>query len=130
MAICCVGILVAFLFENQNIAYMAAMVFAISASANFPVLILSLYWRGLTTKGAVVGGCVGLLTAIALIIVGPSVWVEILGNEQPIFPYKYPGIFSIPLAFVSIWVISNLDTSSQAQRERDEFDRQYVKAFQ
>lgn len=129
VVITCLGILLAFYFEQQNIAYMAAMVFAVSASANFPVLILSIYWRNLTTRGAIVGGSIGLVCAVVLMILGPTVWVEILDNDSAIFPYKYPGIFSIPLAFICIWLISITDKSEQAVVERAAFDAQYNKAF-
>lgn len=123
------AILLAIVFEDQNIAYMVSLVFAVSASANFPVLILSLYWRGLTTWGAVLGGTVGLVSAVALIAVGPTVWVEVFGNDTPLFPYKYPGIVSIPAAFLSIFFISRYDRSEQGKRDRLRFDEQARVAF-
>ena len=65
---------------------MVGLAFAIAASANFPILFLSIYWSRLTTRGAVIGGFIGLLTAVILVILGPTVWVSILHNEEAIFP--------------------------------------------
>jgi cation/acetate symporter len=120
-----VSILLAVLFERQNIAYMASLVFAISASANFPILILAIYWRGLTTRGAVAGGGLGLATAVTLIVLGPTVWVEVIGNEKPVFPWMYPALFSMPVAFLVTWIVSLLDRSAEAAEDRRRFDLQF-----
>ncbi len=115
-------------FEKQNIAFVVGLAFAIAASANFPVLFLSMFWSKLTTRGAALGGSLGLLTAIVLVILGPIVWVDILGNETAIFPYKYPALFSVTVAFVSIWLISITDTSKRAQEDRDAFEAQDIRS--
>jgi cation/acetate symporter len=99
----------AIFFEGQNIVYMASMVFAVSASANFPLLILSVYWPGLTARGAIAGGTVGLVLSIALMVLGPTIWVDILGNATPLFPYKYPALFSMPAAFAVTWLVSRIE---------------------
>jgi cation/acetate symporter len=119
------GIIVAFLgiaFERQNIAYLVSLTLAIGASTNFPLLILSMYWRGLTTKGAVAGGVIGLVAAILLMVLGPAVWVDVLGNEQAIFPQAYPALFSVSLAFFTMWLVSVLDNSEQAAEDRSKFE--------
>ncbi|MGH9332626.1 MAG: sodium:solute symporter family transporter, partial [Vicinamibacteria bacterium] len=118
----CVAILLGILFENQNIAYMASMVFAVSASANFPLLILAVYWGGLTSRGAIVGGAVGLIASIGLMVLGPTIWVDILRNPTPLFPYRYPALFSMPAAFLVTWLVSSLDRSHAAESERARFD--------
>ncbi len=123
-----VAILLGILFEKQNIAFMVGLAFAVAASANFPILALSMYWRKLTTKGAVLGGSLGLLTAVVLVILSPVVWVDVLHNADAIFPYKYPAIFSMPVAFIGIWLFSILDTSKQAIAEREKFDAQLVRS--
>jgi len=123
------GILLAFAFENQNIAYMASLAFAVSAATNFPVLILSLYWRGLTTRGVVIGGTVGLVSTVGLLVLGPTVWVDVLGNSAPIFPYKYPALITSPLAFVAIYLGSRLDSSARALLDKQGFDAQWKVAF-
>jgi cation/acetate symporter len=116
LALGVVSILLAIFFEGQNIVYMASMVFAISASANFPLLILSVYWRGLTAAGAIAGGSVGLALSIALMVLGPTIWVDVLGNDSPVFPYKYPALFSMPSAFVVTALVSTLPRARAAQR--------------
>jgi cation/acetate symporter len=93
------AIVLGLLFRTQNVAYMVGLAFAVAASANFPVLLLAIYWRGLTTAGAVVGGLTGLISAVALTVVGPGIWVKVLGFAAPIFPYDPPAIVTIPLAF-------------------------------
>ena len=122
------AILLGIAFEKQNIAFMVGLAFAIAASANFPVLFLSMYWRGLTTKGAFRGGLLGLLTAIVLVILGPTVWVSVLGNPEPIFPYKYPALFSMTVAFLGIWFFSTIDNSPEAEEERKKFEAMYIRA--
>jgi len=119
------GFIVAILglaFEGQNIAYLVSLTLAIGASTNFPLLILTMYWRGFTTRGAVVGGVVGLGSAILFMILGPSVWVDILGNAKPIFPTAYPALYSVALAFFTMWLISNLDISEQAMKDKQSFN--------
>ena len=97
------------LFENQNIAFMVGLAFAIAASCNFPIILLSMYWSKLTTRGAMMGGWLGLITAVVLMILGPTIWVQILGHEKAIFPYEYPALFSITVAFLGIWFFSATD---------------------
>ena len=115
-------------FQEQNVAYMVVLAFAVAASVNFPILFLAMYWRRLSTRGAVVGGSIGLLTAFCCMLFGPTVWVETLGFEKAIFPYKYPALFAMTASFSSIMIISWLDTSEQAQAERAAFDAQFVRS--
>lgn len=123
-----VAIIMGIMFEKQNIAFVVGLAFAIAASANFPVLILSMYWKKLTTRGAVVGGAMGLLTAVLLVILGPIVWVDILGNSEAIFPYKYPALFSVSVAFVTIYILSITDSSRSAKGEREKFEAQFIRS--
>ncbi|MCK5830873.1 MAG: cation acetate symporter [Methylococcales bacterium] len=123
-----VAILLGIIFEKQNIAFMVGLAFAIAASANFPVLFLSMYWKNLTTRGAFIGGFTGLFTAIILVITGPIVWVDILGNESALFPYKYPALFSVSIAFFCIWFFSITDRSERAENERRQFEHQYIRS--
>ncbi len=124
------GILAIYLgiqFQKQNVAFMVGLAFAVAASANFPVLILSIFWSGLTTRGALLGGFIGLFTAIGLVIIGPTVWVDVLKNAEPIFPYKYPALFSMAAAFLSTWFFSMLDNSDSAIKERAAFEAQDIR---
>ena len=123
-----VGVTLGIAFEEQNIAYMVGLAFGIAASANFPILFLSIYWRGLTTRGAFLGGLCGLLTAVTLVIVGPIVWVSILGNEEALFPYKHPALFSVTTAFIAIWFFSKTDNSQRGKDEKERFRAQNVRA--
>jgi len=123
-----VAIIMGIMFEKQNIAFVVGLAFAIAASANFPILFLSMYWKKLTTRGAVIGGSLGLATAVLLVILGPIVWVQILGNAEAIFPYKYPALFSVTVSFVAIWFFSITDNSHDAEAEREAYEAQYVRS--
>ncbi|MBP8237036.1 MAG: cation acetate symporter [Pseudomonas sp.] len=115
-------------FEKQNIAFMVGLAFSIAASCNFPVLILSMYWKNLSTRGAMIGGWMGLITAVTLMILGPTVWVQVLGHAEAIFPYEYPALFSMAIAFVGIWFFSVTDKSTSADAERARFLPQFVRS--
>jgi cation/acetate symporter len=109
-------------FQGKNIAYMVGLAFTVAASANFPVLLLALYWRRLTRRGALIGGSVGLLASIALIVGGPPIWVGMLGHTAPLIPYAYPALISMPLAFVVCWLVSMLDARSNDALAQAAFD--------
>lgn len=111
----------AMMFEKENIAYLISLTLAIGASTNFPLLILSIYWCGLTTRGALAGGTVGLTAAIVLMVLAPPVWVSVLGNETAVFPESYPALYSVILAFGTMFVVSTLDRSAQARTDRERF---------
>ena len=123
-----VAVLLGMAFEKMNIAFMVALAFGVAASANFPVLILSMYWRGLTTKGALAGGYLGLLSAVTFVVLSKSVWVDVLGFASPIFPYTQPALFSMPLAFLATFLVSKMDSSAEGKREIEAFEDQYVRA--
>ena len=116
------------LFESQNIAFMVGLAFSIAASCNFPVLLLSMYWKKLTTRGAMIGGWLGLVSAVGLMVLGPTIWVQILHHEKAIFPYEYPALFSMIIAFVGIWFFSITDKSTAADNERALFFPQFVRS--
>jgi len=123
-----IAVLLGIVFEKQNVAFMVGLAFCVAASANFPILLLSMYWRKLTTRGAVIGGSIGLLTALVLVVIGPTVWVDTFHFEKAIFPYKYPALFSISAAFIGIWLFSILDKSKTAKAEEAAFDAQFVRS--
>ena len=109
------------LFEKQNIAYLVSLTMAIGASTNFPLLLLSMYWRGFTTRGALAGGVVGLVSAIVLMVLGPAVWVGVLGNEKAIIPEPFPALYSVAAAFGTMFAVSLLDRSAQGVSDRERF---------
>ena len=114
--------------DRQNIAFMVGLAFGVAAAANFPVLILSMYWKGLTTRGALMGGYGGLFSAVILVVLSKSVWVTVLGHAAPIFPYDQPALFAMPIAFFLTWIGSKTDTSARARMESEAFEDQYVRA--
>jgi cation/acetate symporter len=127
----CLGIIAVVLgivFEKQNIAFMVSLAFAIAASANFPVLFMSVLWKDCTTRGACIGGFIGLITAVALTVVSKSVWVDVLGHPTAIFPYTSPALFSMTAGFVAICLFSILDTSERAKLDRAGYEAQKVRS--
>jgi cation/acetate symporter len=125
-----VAVVLGIAFEKQNIAFMVSLAFAIAASANFPVLLMSVLWKGCTTRGAVIGGFIGLISSVVLTVVSPAVWEATLGNPKgsALFPYASPALFSMTLGFVGIWLFSLLDNSARAQVDRDGFLAQQVRS--
>jgi cation/acetate symporter len=125
-----VAVLLGIVFEKQNIAFMVSLAFAVAASANFPVLFMSVLWKDCTTKGAVTGGFLGLISSVGLTVVSPSVWEVTLGNPKgsALFPFASPALFSMTIAFVTIWIVSILDKSPTAQKEREAYPAQRVRS--
>ena len=130
LALGVVAVALGIAFEKQNIAFMVSLAFAIAASANVPVLFMSVLWKDCTTRGAVIGGFLGLVSSVALTVVSPSVWEVTLGNPKgsALFPYTSPALFSMTIGFVGIWLFSVLDRSAQAARERAAFAAQRVRS--
>lgn len=131
VATVCLGIMAIFLgivFEQQNVAYMVGLAFAVAASVNFPILFMSMYWKKLTTNGAFIGGSAGLITAVTCMILGPTIWVDTLGNAEAIFPYKHPALFSMTAAFAGIYVFSLFDKKQNIIEMETAFRDQYVRS--
>ena len=130
LALGAIAVLLGIVFEKQNVAFMVALAFAVAASANFPVLFLSVLWKDCTTKGAVIGGFLGLASSVALTIVSPAVWEAVLGNPKGSawFPYSSPALFSMTVGFVGVWLFSVLDNSQNAKNERAAFKAQQVRS--
>jgi cation/acetate symporter len=123
-----VSIILGVAFEKQNVAFMVGLAFVIAASANFPILLMSMFWSKMTTRGAVIGGTIGLVSAVTMLVLGPTVWKAVLGHPTAIFPYDNPGLFSILLSFAGIWFFSITDNSEQALKERRDFEAQYIRS--
>jgi cation/acetate symporter len=130
LALGVVAVLLGIAFEKQNIAFMVSLAFAIAASANFPVLFMSVLWKDCTTRGAVIGGFLGLISSVGLTVVSPSVWEAVLGNPKgsALFPYSSPALFSITIGFFGVWLFSMLDRSPQAAKERALYKAQQVRS--
>ena len=125
-----VAVVLGIVFEKQNIAFMVSLAFAIAASANFPVLLMSVLWKDCTTRGAVIGGFLGLISSVLLTVVSPAVWEVTLGNAKgsALFPYQSPALFSMTIGFVGIWLFSILDNSRRAGLDRAGFLAQQVRS--
>ncbi len=123
-----VAIFLGYVFEKQNVAFMVGLAFAIAASCNFPVLLMSVFWKGTTTRGVLIGGFLGLISAVAMVVLSPAVWVKTFGFEQAIFPYDNPALFSMTIAFVGIWLFSKIDASDRARLELAAFEPQFVRS--
>src|SRR6185436_16032485 len=102
-----------------NVAFLVGLAFAVAASANLPVIVLSIFWRRFTTEGAVAGLATGLLSSLLLIVISPS----IMGTDgkhliqgAPLFPLENPGILSIPIGFLGAFLgtmSSRVDTDAE-----------------
>ena len=125
-----VAVLLGIVFEKINVAFMVGLAFAVAASANFPILLLSMLWKGLTTRGAVIGGFVGLISALVLTIISPGIWEAVFGYPKGSawFPYVSPALFTMPLSFFCCWLFSVTDSSKTAGEERQAFEAQYVRS--
>ena len=125
-----VAVLLGIVFEKQNVAFMVSLAFAVAASANFPVLFMSVLWKDCTTRGAVIGGFLGLVSSVVLTVLSPSVWEAVLGNAKGSapFPYTSPALFSISLAFLGVWFFSITDKSQRAAQEREAYKLQEVRS--
>ena len=130
LALGVVAVLLGIAFEKQNIAFMVSLAFAIAASANFPVLFMSVLWKDCTTRGAVIGGFLGLFSSVGLTVVSPSVWEAVLGHPagSALFPYSSPALFSVTIGFAGVWLFSMLDRSPQAAKERALYKAQQVRS--
>ena len=125
-----VAVVLGIAFEKENVAYMVMLAFVVAASANFPVLFMSVLWKDCTTRGAVVGGFVGLIVAVLTTIGSASVWEAVMHYPKGSawFPYNSGAIFSIPAAFITIWLVSILDHSARARKDRAGYPPQEVRS--
>ncbi|MCL2344869.1 MAG: cation acetate symporter [Desulfobulbus sp.] len=125
-----VAVLLGIIFEKQNVAFMVMLAFSVACSSNFPVLFMSVLWKNCTTRGAVIGGAVGLILSIVLTVVSPGVWEAALGNPKgsALFKYASPSFISMPAAFLVIWIVSLLDNSEQAKKERALYPDQLIRS--
>ncbi|MDA5193835.1 sodium:solute symporter family transporter [Govanella unica] len=116
------------LFKDQNIAVIVIESLAIAGSSTFPVLLLAIYWKPLTTRGAFWGGMIGLVVAIALAVMGPKVWVDVLHYSDPLFPLDFPTLVAMPLTFVLCWLFSITDRAGQDAAHDAAYRRQTIRA--
>lgn len=123
-----IAVILGIVFRNENVAFIATMPMVVAASVNFPILFLSLFWPGLTTRGSIIGALVGLVSSVGLIVVGPQVWVSVLGFEEALFPYNYPALFTLPLALLTTWVFSVTDSSERSHIDRENYTKLLIRS--
>lgn len=116
------------MFKNINVGVLSTIALAVAASVNFPAIFLALFWKGLTTRGAVAGGVTGLVVVVVLVVLSPTIWVNVLGNTNAIFPYAYPTLFSVAAALVVTIVVSVTDNSDRAALDRQGYVAQLVRS--
>jgi cation/acetate symporter len=114
------AVLLGILFKGQNVAYMVGLAFAVAASANFPPLLLSIVWRRFTTAGAVASIVSGALLSLVLILLSPTVWVDLMHRSAAIFPLRNPAIVSMPASFLCGVVASWLTREPEAEARFDD----------
>jgi cation/acetate symporter len=115
------SVLLGVVFKGENVAYMVGLAFAIAASANFPALVLSIFWRPFSTRGAQASMIVGTLSALLLIFLSPTIQVSVLGRESAPFPLRNPGLVTIPLSFLVGMAVSLLAPERAASAGFAEF---------
>lgn len=102
------AIVLGIVFRGQNVAYMVGLAFAIAASANFPALVLSMFWRRFTTRAAQLSMLIGTASSLALIYLSPTIQIDVLKNDAAWFPLRNPGLVSIPVSFATGMLVSLL----------------------
>jgi len=121
------AILLALPAESFNVAFLVALAFAVAASANVPVILLTIFWKRFNTTGAVTGMLVGLVSAVVLVLISPNVLTG--PNPEPpatpiipidyIFPLKSPALISVPLGFLGCY-LGTIFGGRGAEREREQ----------
>ena len=89
---------------------------------------MSIMWRGTTTIGAFLGGGLGLVSAVMMVVLSKAVWVTTFGYPAAIFPYDNPALFSMPIAFLGIWLGSVMDRTKRGALERAAYEAQFVRS--
>ncbi len=114
-----IAVVLGITFKGQNVAFMVSLAFAIAASANFPALVLSIFWKRCTTQGAVASMVCGTLGTLLLIYFSPVIQVDILKHETAWFPLKNPAIVTIPASFAIGILLSLLTSDAKASEGYD-----------
>jgi cation/acetate symporter len=120
------AIILGLTFQGQNVAFMVGLAFAIAASANFPSLLLSIIWKKFTTKGAVASIITGASLSVMLIILSPTVWVDIFHYKEAIFPLKNPALISMSASFLAGYLVSKFTKEESAE---DKFEDEKLRTY-
>ena len=128
VAIGAIAIGLSLLVKDINVGILSTIPLAIAASVNFPAIFLALFWKDLTTRGAILGAVTGLVVVLVLSVLGPTIWVQVLGHDKPIYPYAYPTLFSVSAAFLVTIIVSKMDRSDRAAIDRAGYPAQLVRS--
>ncbi len=122
---------IALLVKSLNVAFLVGLAFSLAASANLPVILLSLFWRRFNDAGAIAGVVAGTVTSVGLVLVGPAVMGPnglLATSLKPLFPLANPGIVSIPCGFAAAWLVALLTDRNAGRHSRDaEFEAQQLR---
>jgi cation/acetate symporter len=121
-----IAVLLGIVFKGQNVAYMVGLAFAIACSANFPALLLSIVWRKFTTAGAVASILTGSILTVVLIILSPTIQIDVLKHADAYFPLRNPAIVSMTAAFIVAFVVSFM---TQEERAETLFDDEKLRTY-
>jgi cation/acetate symporter len=109
-----IAILLGLAFQSINVSFLVGLAFAVAASANLPCIIMMLFWKRTTSKGMIASMIVGIVASVGIILLSPTAWeIYKLNPADAPIPMKNPGIFSIPLSFIVIYVVSKLTKRDQ-----------------
>lgn len=121
-----IAISLGIIFKGQNVAFLVGLAFAVAASANFPALFMSMFWKNFSTGGAVTSQITGLFLSVGLICLSPTVMVDIFKYQEAISPLKNPAIISLPAAFISGYIVSLMTPDRRAQ---DMFEDEKLRTY-
>lgn len=122
-----IAVILGLVFKTVNVAFMVGLAFAVAASANFPALLLSIVWKRLTTAGAVASMAVGLIVAVVLIVLSPTVWTDVFKfTSAPPMPMKNPALFSMSASFVTAFIVSMVTRDPEAEAK---FESEKVRTY-
>ncbi|GGB57135.1 sodium/solute symporter [Virgibacillus dakarensis] len=120
LAVSVLAIILALFAQNLNVAFLVSLAFCIAASANLPVILYTVYWKKFNTAGAITAMLSGLLSALILVSVSPSVFSPVEGAAlfvgEPIFPLANPALVSVPLGFLGGYLGTILSKETNAKR--------------
>ncbi len=115
-AIGIIAIILGIVFKGMNVSFLVGWAFAIAASANLPAIVMVLFWNKTTSRGVVASIIVGIVSAIGLILISPSMYLRYgLDPATAPIPFSNPGIISIPLSFITLVAVSLLTPSKRAK---------------
>ncbi|MCP4650184.1 MAG: cation acetate symporter [PVC group bacterium] len=102
-----IAIIMGIIFKGMNVSFLVGWAFAVAASANLPAILMVLFWKKTTSSGIVASIVVGIIAAVGLILISPSMYVKYgLDPSTALIPFSNPGIVSIPLSFITLIVVS------------------------